>query len=314
MAVARWRLARPVPARLRGAHPPRSPSSPPGQGIPLSRAAPYIEFPLEKLAIADPLSAPGAGAFVDNYPSFFGVAYGGSPNLARVVDVALNPGQLYSVTDPGDKHSYAAAWYGGAAASARSLNLTPLGLAWPPPPNAYLPALDQLWPGGATPRGQWTLQAGSSLLGPYAYSTVQLAVDTLSVIGNVTGSPDTVLFFPPSSTSAPWAVFQGGYRNNPLSDGYGLAFDVVWLSPQPGDYLVVTAESPDERRREVLLVMDGRSAFRGLFPVAFNADVSSLLEQLQLFIYYTATSNNSGGVQVSNFRSIEVRFGTLAMP
>src|SRR5262249_24541706 len=107
-------------------------------------------FYLEELLVGNPQQGSVGGAFVDNTASYFGVAYAGTSTLKKVVDVALDPYELYDIDYPGDMHTYAAAWYGGAAAGAQAQNEPPLGLAWPPPQMPYLPALNQNWTYGGS--------------------------------------------------------------------------------------------------------------------------------------------------------------------
>ena len=71
-----------------------------------------LGFYLEQMQIANPSCDCAGGAFVDNYASYFGVSYAGTPNLGNIVEVALDPSKLYDFDDPGNRHSYAAAWYG----------------------------------------------------------------------------------------------------------------------------------------------------------------------------------------------------------
>jgi Thioesterase domain len=263
-------------------------------------ASNLLGFYLEQMQIANPSYDCAAGAFVDNYASYFGVGYAGTPNLKNVVEVALDPYELYPLDDAGDKHSYAAAWYGGAAAGASAQGEPPLGLAWPPPPKTFRPALNQNWPGGTDEFNQWQLQAGTSIGDSFSYSTQPLAVTTVSTQGSVQGEPSTKLTFGPNGGD--YSIFQGSYYNSDFGDGYGIAVDILWIAPQTGDYLVVTMESPDLGVQEVLLVLDGQSAPVGQTSVAINSDVSSVFD-LDLYIYFLAANSY---VTLSNFRLVEV--------
>jgi hypothetical protein len=279
--------------------------APESEGTLAINAANLLGFYLEPMKIANPSYDCAAGTFVDNYASYFGVAYSGTKNLQSIVEVALAPSQLYYGDDPGDQHSYAAAFYAGAAAGSQAQGTPLLGLAWPPPPAVYQPALNQGWPGGTTQKSQWSLQPGPSIIGTFGYDTAPLTVSKAApFLGNVTGTPLTGLTF---GAWPGYSIFTGSYWNPIDGDGYGVAFDVLWTAPMPGDYLVVSSESPEENAQEVLLVMDGVSAPRGLIPVAFNADVSSLFYPVWFYIYYLAGPGNSQGkVTVSNFRLVEV--------
>ncbi len=265
-----------------------------------------LGFYLELMEIADPSAGPDpgivSGAFIDNYASYFGKGYAGSAKLQNVVEVALAPSQLYDRDDPGDQHTYAAAFYAGAAAGSRRQNEPLLGFAWPPPPSIHQPALNQGWPTGTNQKSQWSLQPGTSIRGTYCYTTEPLAVTRVSTQGNVSGNPASGLRFGSAGTWPAYSIFSGTYPNSLEGDGYGIAFDVYWTAPQPGDYLVVTAESPEEHEQEVLLVMDGVSAPQGMNPVAINIDVSGTVP---FRIYYLAAAGNvKGQVVVSNFRLV----------
>jgi pimeloyl-ACP methyl ester carboxylesterase len=271
-------------------------------------AANLLGFYLEQMQIENPSYDCASGAFVDNYASCFGVSYAGTTNLKNIVEVALQPKKIYGDFDYSDQHGYAAAWYGGAAAGAAAQGEPPLGLAWPPPPKTYLPALNQNWPTGTNEFSQWQLQSGPSIHDSYSYSMQPLSISTLSMQGNVQGDPSTKLIFKPASGAWPaYSIFQGSYDNSPDSDNYGIAFDIVWTAPQAGDYLVVTMESPELGEQETLLVMDGQSYPGGKTSVAINSDVSSWLFSLYMNIYFLAAEGNTiGQVALSNFNFVVV--------
>jgi hypothetical protein len=273
-----------------------------------ANGANLLGFYLAKMQIANPSYDCAAGAFIDNYASYFGVGYSGAPNLANIVESALAPSELYDADDPGDQHSYAAAWYGGAAAGAASQGESPLGLAWPPAPKTYLPALNQNWPGGATEFGQWNLAAGPSIGSVFFYGAQPLGVTTVSIQGNVRGDPSSTLYLGPAPGGWPaYSIFEGAYSNPIDGDGYGMAFDILWTAPQPGDYLVVTTESPDLDEQEVMLVMDGQSLPTGGTSATINVDVSSGFYPLYFYVYFlAATDNKFGRVALSNFRLVTV--------
>lgn len=263
---------------------------------------------LEQLQIADPSFDCAAGAFVDNYASYFGVGYTGGSELGDIVEVALDPSKLYALDDPGDRHGYAATWYGGAAAGAASQGEPSLGLGWPPAPKDYLPALNQNWPGGVTEYAQWNLQAGNSNASVFSYGATPLGVTVDWAEGNVTGDPSTALVFGPASGGWPaYSTFKGSYDNRLGDDGYGLGFDVSWTAPQPGDYLVVTVESPDLGEQEVIAVLDGASLFSGATSVAIPSFAWSEFSSLSFFVYFLAAEGNTtGSVEVSNFQLVTV--------
>ena len=262
-----------------------------------------LGFYLGQMQIKHPFFTGSRGAFVDNYVSYFGVGYDGAANLKNIVEVGLDPSPLYSTDDPGDKHSYAAAWYGRAAAGAAIQKKPPLGLAWPPPPANYLPALQQTWPTGTNQSSQWQLAVGA-MSEIYTYSTQQLSVATVAIEGNIRSNSGKIIFGPAGSWPA-YSIFQGSYRNSVFSENYGIAFDLLWIKPVPGDYFVVTMESPDLGDQEVLLVLDGQSYPGGQTSVAINCDKSG--SGLSIFIYFLAAKGNLiGQVELSNFRFVVV--------
>lgn len=270
-----------------------------------ANGANLLGFYLEQMQIANPSYDCAAGAFLDNYVSYFGVNYAGSSNLQNIVEVGLDPSQLYSSDDPGAQHSYAAAWYGGAAAGAASQKEPPLGLAWPPPPTRYTPALNQNWPTGVNQYNQWQLGAGAPISDTFSYQPNPLVVRKVSTSGNVQGDPSTRLLFGPAWPN--YSIFHGHYFNSPDSDNYGISFDLVWNAPQVGDYFVVTMESPEEGIEEVLLVMDGQSSPAGKTSVAINCDVSSYVFPLPIHIYFfVGRSNSISHLFISNFGIITV--------
>jgi hypothetical protein len=264
-----------------------------------------LGFYLEQIQIADPSYDHAAGAFIDNYVSYFGVNYAGTTNLNNIVEAMLYPSKLYGWDDVGGQHTYAAAWYGGAAAGAASHGAPPLGFAWPPPPSKYLPALNQNWRNGITESAQWRLSSGPPSYDTYSYSTQPLTVTTVSTHGNVQGDPSTRLLFLP--TNGAYSIFHGSYDNWLLNGSYGMAFDLLWTAPQAGDYLVVAMESPEKRELEVLLVLDGQSNPAGNTSIAINSDVRDLGGPVRLLIYFLAAQPNSiSQVSISNFRLVYV--------
>ncbi|WP_157235618.1 thioesterase domain-containing protein [Methylosinus sp. LW4] len=279
-----------------------------------ANGANLLGFHLDQLQIENPSYSCAAGAFVDNYASYFGVAYQGGGDIGNIVEVALQPSELY-FSDPGDEHAYAATWYGGAAIGASQNNEPPLGLAWPPAPKSFLPSLNQNWPGGANAYSQWNLQVGPSIGTTYAYSTQALPITLVDFGGNVRFDPNgggRIYLWPAPSRYPAFSYFQGSYDNSDFGDGYGLAFDLQWIAPQPGDYLVVTAESPVLGDQEVILVIDGASAPLGVTPVATSSKAGG--DGLNFYVYFLAAANNTTGrVALSNFRLVEVTDPTGAL-
>lgn len=278
-----------------------------------------LGFHLDQLTIGP---TPG-GLFVDSHVSRFGVGYTGTPTLDQIVEVMLDPTKLFSDTDPGSQHSYAAIWYVGAAAAAKKLQLPPIGLSWPPAPSPNTPALNQLWPGGNLNVAQWMLQAAPPIQSVNSFATEPVKVYAEDQSGNVafdesagvltidaarSGSAATSMTSVTSMTS--W--FEGGYYNSAFGDGYGVAFQIDWKNPQDGDYVVVTVESPERGQfgeQEVILVLDGRSLDGDLmdFPMSWCADISGSFDTVKFFVYYVpAAGNTQGQVTLREFRTIVV--------
>ena len=102
-------------------------------------------------------------------------------------------------------------------------------------------------------------------------------------------------------------MFKGYYTNRLTSKGYGVALDLVWALPVPGDYLVVAMEAPVTHRQETLLVMDGQSFPAGKTSVAMTSVATSGLWSVNLWIYFVAADGNQHGqIAISNFRLVEV--------
>ncbi len=264
-------------------------------------AANLLGFYLEEMQIADPSIANSTGAFIDNYGSCFGVGYSGAAKLRNVVEVSLDADEVYDFFEIADLHTYAAAWYGGAAAGAATYGELPLGLAWPPAPQPFQPALNQNWFNGQTEYDQWSLAAGESIRDIYSYGTQPLTVTTLATQGNVQGDPSTQLIFGP--TPGAYSIFQGEYYNFLGGDGYGLGVDIAWSGPQPGEYLAFVVESPITGDFEVVAMLDGRSQASDPTSIAIASAVWSETSALSLYVLFYAESST---VTVSNFRSITV--------
>jgi len=271
-----------------------------------NNGANLLAYYLEQMSIRDPSNDRAPGAFVENYASFFGVDYTsaeGHSSLDNIVQVSLKPSEIYSKPlSDGDKHVYAAGWYGGAAAGAQEYRQPPLGLAWPPVQKPYEPALNQNWPGGRTQANQWQLAAGTSIIQTNKYAVRALAVTEKSRSGKVTGDLSNGLVFSPASPGwNDFSIFLATFYN---SDGqYGFAFDVDWISPQAGDYLVVAA---GQNLYHTLLVIDGQSAPIGNTSVVINSSVK-ITRNVPLGIYFLGSSNfNADHVRISNFRWVEV--------
>jgi len=56
--------------------------------------------------------------------------------------------------------------------------------------------------------------------------------------------------------------------------------------------------------QEVILVMDGRSQLEGTYPVAFNADISGTLEDVDFALYLVPAVGSGVEVTVANFRRV----------
>ncbi len=72
-----------------------------------------------------PIGAGPGATFVDNYPSRYGIRYGGDRGLGEVIDVTLDPAR-FPLDDSTNEHSYAWRWY---LESARDIS-SGVGFAW----------------------------------------------------------------------------------------------------------------------------------------------------------------------------------------
>ncbi|MFO0874197.1 MAG: thioesterase domain-containing protein [Phycisphaerales bacterium] len=269
-----------------------------------------LGFHLNELTIGP---SPG-GLFVDSHVSRFGVGYAGTRTLDQIVEVMLDPSKVFPDTDPGSQHSYAAIWYAGAAAAAKKFKLPPIGLAWPPAQSPDTPALNQLWPGGATNAAQWQLQAAAPIQSVDSFSTAPLKVYGEEQSGNVDfdDNAGVLKIDAARSGSVQTSWFEGGYYNPAYSNGYGVAFQFDWTNPADGDYVVVTVESPERGElgeQEVILVLDGRSLHGDLvdFPISWCADISGTFDTVKFVVYYVpASGNTQGHVTLREFRTIVV--------
>ncbi len=144
----------------------------------------------------------------------------------------------------------------------------------------------------------------------FVFSAPTLPVDKLGHQGNVSGTPATGLVFGAPASPQTYSMFKGGYKNSVLSDGYGLAFDVAWTGATDGDYLVFTAESGEERRQEVVLVLDGKSGPFKTYTLTLAANASSAFSGTSAFyiFYFPAAGNQAGQVTVGNFRRVVVTY------
>jgi len=232
------------------------------------------------------------GAFVDNYASCFGVSYGGAP---AIVETSLDATEVFDFYDLGDLHTYAAAWYGGAACGAKSETDPPIGLAWPPAPADWAQGFYQGWDGG----DQWLLDPGFSGHGVFAYGTQPLIFDSYQNVAGVTGDPASGLTF--TATPNAYSVFNGNYENDFDDEGYGIGVDINWTDPQEGDWLLFVIFSP-LLGYVVVAALDGRTQSSLQSSIAISAATWSELS-LPLYVYFYSTGST---VTLSNFRLISV--------
>jgi hypothetical protein len=274
-----------------------------------------LGFYLGQMTIEAPSATGGSGTFVDNYTSCFGVGYAGDASLNNVVEVALDAGHLY--IDWSYQHTYAAAWYGGAAVGAAANGDPSVGLAWPPPPADNQPALNQTWPGADIWKldvgDQWSLQAGDTINanGTDTYALATLTVSKTSIQGNVSVNSSNALVFTPTPGASPsYSIYQGTYKPQ---EEYGITFDLDWTAPQGGDYLVVVIGNPNLASSDyyTLLVMDGQSACEGLTSVAINTHVLASSSNIQIY-FLGNTANSSSQVIISNFQEVLLTNATSA--
>jgi hypothetical protein len=293
-----WPPSPPAPRPARGRpHALDAPES----DIPLwGNGADFLRFFLAQLAIADPIK-PASGAFVDNYASYFGVGYrGGAPGERGQADAQSL--QIYEGRTSAATH-LRRGWCGGSGAAAIQY-----GRAARPPWPTLTPSagLDQSWPTGINDPSQWQLQAGAPIAKVFSYSFPTLTLVDSKRVGNVTGDPVSGLVFGPPAP-LPASEFVGYYQNGETSHVYALACDIAWSAPVDGDYLVITAESPELGEQEVAMAMDGKSAPQDRISVTLATDTSSILRDLKFHVFYIpATGSITGTVTVSNLRRVKV--------
>lgn len=272
----------------------------PESGLALrGNAANLLGFHLGRLTIKEPTSRHGPGTYVDTYPSYFGVRYESSDAdspLQNIVDVELSPGHADASNSIDSAHTYAAAWYGGAAPH-------DLGPAWPPVPAAHEPALLQPW---AHPGDQWTLVPGQPTLRA-RYDTHPLAVATHGHPVGVQVGPDGTLEFDAAGGN-PYGSYDGTYPVGAAQ--FGLAFDLMWMST---GLFVVVGGHRDGTWRYTLLVLDGSAMprFRPI-PIGINSTISELIRGHAAFqMYYLPSGSDPApadgvGLTISNIRSIDI--------
>ncbi|HEX7132212.1 MAG TPA: hypothetical protein VF228_06525 [Iamia sp.] len=269
-----------------------------------ANGANLLAFYLEQLDIGDPSGSTG-GLYVDSYASYFGVTYASaaprSP-IGNVVQVGLNPSPVYGSVDPSDCHTYAAAWYGGAAAGAAAAGDPPIGLAWPPVPAAHTPTINQRW--GSPGQDQWLLTPGTSRYPTYRYATHPLAVTKVATQGPVSFTGGTLVLGP--AGAGQYTIFEGRYAAQ-HTDQYGIAFDLKWASPLPGTYFVVSIGHDGGSDTYTLLVLDGASLpTRAWTSIAINSDVWWATNASVRMYYWGIPQNPADAVVVSNIRYVEV--------
>jgi len=262
-----------------------------------------LGFYLEQLKIRDPSAAKAPGLYVDNYTSCFGVTYDSaqaqSP-VKNVVEVNLAPSHIYWSVDLTDCHTYAAAWYGGAADGAAKAKLPPIGLAWPPVPPNHTPAMLQRF--GGPGLDQWTLTQGHSL-NTHRYATDTIGITKASASKGVVVGPGEISFRWASGDL--YSTYVGHFRGD-RTHQYGIAFDVDWASPSPGELFVISIGLPGNIDTSTLLVLDGRSIPpQTKTSIAVNADYDT--SQAEIHMFFLADAKNPGDVvKVSNIRDVLV--------
>jgi hypothetical protein len=299
--------------------------SPESEATLVANGANLIGFYVKDLNVDSDYLSPTLGTiFVDNYVSYFGAAYVSKESnnpINDVLNVMLYPWTLSS--SPGFGHSYAAQWYGSAAASAGTTQLS-VGLSWPPLPTHYVPPaltpyFNQAWfrSGKKTQAQQWKLEfadAAGAARAVFGFGTAATTItDGGDATGNVSFASNRLTLSASGSKGSGLARFHGAYYNPVSSSNYGLGFNLTWTNPADGDYLVVTVNSSNSvtSPQEVILVLDGRSLAGAAtpnlqsVPVAFNADVSSLINDVQFYVYLIpAVGNTKGTVKLENFQLI----------
>jgi hypothetical protein len=257
------------------------------------------------------------GTFVDNYISYFDEPFStinyAPSNLSNVVDVKLNP-LVYSVDDPGDKHSYAAQWYAGSAWSTINYNQnngrfwSPLvsGNSGPNKPPANLSAgYKQTWttPAQSTQfvLSPSTLSSPTPNFNPITFQSSS-SQPGLTVTNPSSGSGASVTLRQNGGKSTSYA---GTFTTSTYLDGIrGITFAYDFTNYVPGDVLTITVD--DYIGNTYLgFVMDTTSLLSptGLGTIAVgdpNGDVNHTLT----FTLTSPKANSTSSVTVSNLQQL----------
>lgn len=277
--------------------------SPDSWGTRFGNASNLLGFHLERLAIRDPLTT-DPGMYVESDASCFGVSWTSakptSP-LHRVVNVALNPDVTYEDRDYGNEHTYAAAWYGGAAAGAEDLGQPAVGLAWPPVPQDHEPAMLQQWRGHAAE--QWHLGPGTPP-STCRVATVPLKFEVRHQSKGVASSGGTITFSPVAGQ--PYSILEGAYRAGAVQ--YGFGFDLTWAQPASALFVVTISHlTIIGTWTFTSLVLDGRSIPAGTaMPIAICSDIPTGSTATVLMYYLGEGADPADVLTLTNIRSVDV--------
>ena len=227
-----------------------------------------------------PSKADPKSIFVDNYVSEFSFPYTDFANLSGVVDVSLDPQELYGKSDPSDDHTYAATWYAGAAAFANT-RIPPLfvGLDWSPvlqpSKTAGLAHLyNQTWPQVTQPGQVQLVSASPAPDSSFSLSGIQFYDASPSGTAQWDGA-NQVLSFGPGGKG----TFSVDFSCSGSSIDYeGVAFDVELRSTATAQSQLVVQLGGSR-----YLVIDGDYSLNDAYRVSFNAgnEYSSLTFQSQ---------------------------------
>ncbi len=258
--------------------------------------------------------------FVDNYISYFDEPFStinyAPSNLSNVVDVELNP-LVYSLDDPGDKHSYAAQWYAGSAWSTINYG-NDVGALWsslvnPNTPATLSPGYQQTWtsPQQSTQfvLAPSTLSSPTPNFNPITFQTAP--TQTGATVTNAPSGPGASVTL--TQTGGETVSYAGKFTTSTYLDGIrGITFAYDFKNYAPGDVLTITIDDYIGNTY-VGFVMDPVDMLSpsGLGTISIgdpNGDVNHTLT-------FTLTSddpNKTSSVTVSNLQQLSYSLCSLA--
>lgn len=246
---------------------------------------------------------PNQGLFVDNYYSAFGVNYANmkisnQKLLNKVVDTELYafPYSQTYLTDPGDWHAYAPAWY-AQAHHQPSGSGTNGGLAWSPLLGFDTSTLASEWEQAWT-RFNYSAANQAQLTNPYFTVTPGVTFAPLTIQNTNVNPPTPATTIQLGLGNGQTASFDGSYTKK--TGWSGIAFDYVFtgntrgiLKIQINDYLAYYVDSQ--------YVPAGVTQH-----VTMNIGWPTLSQSISIVLMPPDGVNSNAGVTLSNFRQFDV--------